>query len=173
MEVGGYFGQRQALLVAVAQVFQAGALVRRFVIADDEGVVRAFLVGFAQLVFQRLDLGLYEDGDVGVAQALYQRQQARKVCVIGGDGIDGGRGVAEGVTRLRQQQDALDAEGKSGGWGRFAAQLFNQAIVAAAGGDGALCAEGVGRPFEDSVAVVVEAADEARVAAPGDALCVQ
>jgi len=102
LEVGGQLGKGQALLAAVAQVFQAGALVRRFVIADDEGVVRAFLVGFAQLVFQRLDLGLYEDGDVGVAQALYQRQQARKVGVIGGDGIDGGRGVAEGVACLRQ-----------------------------------------------------------------------
>ena len=72
-----------------------------------------------------------------------------------------------------EQEDALDAEGETGGGSGLAAQLFDEAVVAAAGGDGALCAEGVGRPFEDSVAVVVEAADEARVAAPGDALCVQ
>ena len=51
--------------------------------------------------------------------------------------------------------------------------MFDQAVVAAAGGNGTLRAEGVGRPFKDGVAVVIKAANEARVASPGDAERVQ
>ena len=89
-------------MAAVAQVFQAGVLLCGFVVADDERVVRAFLVGFAQLVFQRLHLGLYDDADVRVAQVLYQRQQGGEVGVVGGDGIDSNGLFAEGGACLCQ-----------------------------------------------------------------------
>ena len=52
---------------------------------------------------------------------------------------------------------------------RLAAELLEQAVVAAAAADRALRAEAVGDPLEHGEVVVVEAAHQARIDAVGDA----
>ena len=79
----------------------------------------------------------------------------------------------EDVALLCEQHDALDAEGETGCRGWFATELFNETVVAATGGNGALGAKGIGRPLKDSVTIVVKAAYQARIALPSDAEGIQ
>jgi hypothetical protein len=64
---------------------------------------------------------------------------------------------------LPQREQALDAHGEAAGRRRLAAQLRDQAVVAAAGADGALRAELVGHPLEHGQVVVIESAHQARI----------
>ena len=130
----------------------------RFVVANDERVVRPFLVGFADLRFQRLDLVVGDNADTARAQGLHQRQQQVEVGISSSDGIHQRLWHMEDVALLCEQHDALDAEGETGCRGWFATELFNETVVAATGSNGALGAKGIGRPLKDGVAVVVKAA---------------
>jgi hypothetical protein len=67
------------------------------------------------------------------------------------------------VLFLQQRDQALDAHGETAGRRRLAAELLDQAVVAAAGADRALGAQLVGDPLEHGQVVVVEAAHQARV----------
>ena len=68
----------------------------------------------------------------------------------------------------REHREAFDAAGPADGRGGRAAHGLHQAVVAAAGEDGALGAEMGGDEFEGGVAVIVEAADDAGVFGEGD-----
>jgi hypothetical protein len=68
---------------------------------------------------------------------------------------------------LDQQQQPLDAKAKTDGRRCLAAQLLEQAVVAAAAAHGALRAEMVGDPLVDGEVVVVHPAHHARVDAVG------
>ena len=70
---------------------------------------------------------------------------------------------------VHQHGQALDPGGPADGGGQRAAHFGDQPVVAAAGHDGALGAELGGDELERGVAVVVEAADDARVFPEWDA----
>ncbi len=65
----------------------------------------------------------------------------------------------------QQHGEALDAGGPADGGGGRAAHFLDQPVIAAAGHHSTLRAEAGGDEFEGGVAVVVEAADDARVLA--------
>ena len=71
--------------------------------------------------------------------------------------------------RLDHHRQPLDPRRPADGRRVRAAEAFDQAVIAAAGDHRALRAQAVGDEFEGGVAVIIEAADEARVARPGDA----
>ena len=65
--------------------------------------------------------------------------------------------------RVHQHGQAFDARGPADGGGHWAPHLRDQPVVTAACHHGALGTELGGDEFEGGVAVVVEAADDARV----------
>ena len=64
---------------------------------------------------------------------------------------------------LPQRQQAFDAHGEATGRRGLAAELRNQAVIAAAGANRALGAQLIGDPFEHGQVVVVEPAHQARI----------
>ena len=114
-----------------------------------------------------------DNAETARAQGLHQRQQQAEVGISGGDGVHQRLRHMEDVALLCEQHDALDAKGKAGCRGRFATELFNETVVAATGGNGALGAKGIGRPLKDGVTIVIKAAYQARIALPGDAEGIQ
>ena len=73
-----------------------------------------------------------------------------------------------GCRRVDQHRQPLDPRRPADRGGVRAAELFDQAVVAAAGEDGALRAELVGDEFERGVAVIIEPAHEVRGEFVGD-----
>jgi hypothetical protein len=108
------------------------------------------------------------DRKAGAAQASATRKAAPRPRPDAPDRhrARGPRGLA---LILPQREQALDAHGEAAGRRRLAAQLLDQAVVAAAGADRALRAELVGHPLEHGEVVVVQAAHQARVDAIGNA----
>ena len=76
--------------------------------------------------------------------------------------------VTSGCRRVDQHRQPLDPRRPADRRGVRAAELFDQAVVAAAGEDGALRAKLVGDEFERGVAVIIEPAHEARGEFVGD-----
>ena len=101
----------------------------------------------------------------GLRQA--QRLQPALPALVADVDIDRGR-LRHAVQRLLQQQHALAAHRKAAGRHRAAAQLLDQAIIAAARQHGALRAQLLRGPLEDAVVVIVQAAHQTRVLDPGD-----
>ena len=78
-----------------------------------------------------------------------------------------------GCRRVDHHRQPLDARRPADRRRVRAAERFDQAVIAAAGDHRALRAEPVGDEFERGVAVIIEAAHQARRALPGDAGRVQ
>ena len=94
--------------------------------------------------------------------------QRRALALMHGIHIGGG-GHIELTVFVHQQQQALNAHGKTDRGSRFAAQLFNQTVIAAAAAHRGLRTEFVGGPFEHGLIVVIQAAHQPRVFHIGDA----
>ena len=101
----------------------------------------------------------------GITQrsATCQREAAGRFALV--HHVDIRRRAAGTAARCscQQRQQALDAHRETAGRRRLAADLLDQAVVAAAGAHRALRAEPVGHPFEHGAVVIVQPAHQARI----------
>ena len=155
----GDLRQRHRLLFAGREVLHLRDAARDVVVAEDDRGARADAVG-ALHAAAKVAAIRHLGADAGVAQRLQHVERAASAASPIGTTATAA-GAAGGS--VQQHGQALDAGGPADrGRGR-AAHFLHQAVVAAAAHHRALRAELVGDELERGVAVVVEAAHDARV----------
>ena len=156
----GELRQSHRLLLAGCEILHLRHAARDVVIAEDDRGAGADAVGAFQSPAQVAAIGhLRADAGMPQRSAATVSAAASALSPIGTTATVAGAGGGA----IQQHGQALDARGPADGRRRRAAHLLDQTVVAPARHHGALRAELGGDEFECGVAVVVEAAHDARV----------